>query len=221
MAARIAPLRGITGFLDDRLACGDSLLGLVSLDQLETLHVDPAEGRRLHHGTLDFTEGWRSRLAEAADLRRRITTASVVTIRDIEHKSRLLARAEKLSGTLQLVSNAVAATGVAAATLRGKKLDGSFLELSVKVSNAMEDGPEALVSYVKENLQDPRPVGTVERQPFHWPLAFPEVFADTPNPGFDAIIGNPPVQGWSGDLRHPRRRLSGVATMLGRKQSKG
>ena len=161
MAARIAPLRGITGFLDDRLACGDSLLGLVSLDQLETLHVDPAEGRRLHHGTLDFTEGWRSRLAEAADLRRRITTASVVTIRDIEHKSRLLARAEKLSGTLQLVSNAVAATGVAAATLRGKKLDGSFLELSVKVSNAMEDGPEALVSYVKENLQDPRPVGTV------------------------------------------------------------
>ena len=183
------------GFLNDRLACGDSLLGLVSLDQLETLHVDPAEGRRLHHGTLDFTEGWSSRLAEAADLRRRITTAPVVTIRDIEHKARLLAQAEKLSGTLQLVGNAIAATGVAAATLRGKKLDGAFLNLLVKISNAMEDGPEGLVSYVKENLQDPRPTGTVERQPFHWPLVFPEVFADTPNPGFDAIIGNPPFLG--------------------------
>ncbi len=183
------------GFLDDRLACGDSLLGLVSLDQLETLHVDPAEGRRLHHGTLDFTEAWRSRLAEAADLRRRITAAQVVTIRDIEHKSRLLAQAEKLSGTLRLVGHAVTATGVAAAKLHGKKLDGAFLELSVKVANAMDDGPAKLESYVDEHLQEERPHGTVGRQPFHWPLAFPEVFADAPAPGFDAIIGNPPFLG--------------------------
>jgi hypothetical protein len=183
------------GFLDDRLVCGDSLLGLVSLDQLETLHVDPAEGRRLHHGTLDFAEGWRSTLAEAADLRRRITVAPVVTIRDIEHKSRLLGQAEKLSSTLQLVGNAVSATGVAAAKLRGKKLDSAFLDLSVRVNIAMEDGPDSLQPYVKEKLQDPRPVGTVERQPFHWPLAFPEVFADAPKPGFDAVIGNPPFRG--------------------------
>jgi hypothetical protein len=183
------------GFLDDRLACGDSLLGLVSLDQLETLHIDPAEGRRMHHGTLDFTEGWRSRLAEAADLRRRITTAPVVTIRDIEHKSRLLAQAEKLSGTLTLVGNAVTATGVAASKLGGKKLDAAFLELSVKVSNAMEDGPAKLESYVDEHLQQHRPPGTIARQPLNWPLAFPEVFADAPTPGFDAIIGNPPFLG--------------------------
>jgi hypothetical protein len=183
------------GFLDDRLVCGDSLLGLVSLDQLETLHVDPAEGRRLHHGTLDFTESWRATLAEAADLRRRITAAPVVTIRDIEHKSRLLAQAGKLSGTLQLVGNAVTATGVAAVKLRGKKLDTAFLDLSVAVGIAIEDGPAKLETFVKENLQDPRPSGTVEREPFHWPLAFPEVFADAPTPGFDAIIGNPPFRG--------------------------
>ena len=87
------------GFLDDRLVCGDSLLGLVNVDQLETLHVDPADGRRLHQGRLDFGETWRSRLAEAADLRRRITTATAVTIRDIEYKHRLLEQAEDLSGT--------------------------------------------------------------------------------------------------------------------------
>ena len=57
------------GFLDDRLKPGDSLLGLVSIYQLETLHVDAREGRRLHHGTLDFAEGWRAKLADAADLR--------------------------------------------------------------------------------------------------------------------------------------------------------
>ena len=83
------------GFLDDRLKPGDSLLGLVSVDQLEALHVDAKEGRRLHHGTLDFAEGWRSKLAEAADLRRRITATQGVTIRDIEHKARLNAQAEK------------------------------------------------------------------------------------------------------------------------------
>ena len=83
------------GFLDDRLEAGDSLLGLVSIEQLETLHVDAKEGRRLHHGTLDFAEGWRAKLAEAADLRRRITATQGVTIRDIEHKARLNAQAEK------------------------------------------------------------------------------------------------------------------------------
>ena len=88
------------GFLDDRLAAGDSLLGLVSLEQLESLHVDAKEGRRLHHGTLDFASEWRDKLAQAADLRRKITATGGVTIRDIEHKARLIAQAEKLSGEI-------------------------------------------------------------------------------------------------------------------------
>jgi hypothetical protein len=182
------------GFLDDRLKCGDSLLGLVSVDQLEALHVAAKEGRRLHHGTLDFAEGWRSKLAEAADLRRRITARQGVTIRDIEHKARLNAQAESLSGEITTVANAITATGVAAAKLKGKKLDETFLSLYVTVSN---DDTEKLAALVKKNLQDPRPAGTVEREPFHWPLAFPEIFADTTTPGFDAIIGNPPFRGGS------------------------
>ena len=31
-------------------------------------------------------------------------------------------------------------------------------------------------------------------EPFHWGIEFPEVF-DRENPGFDAIIGNPPFAG--------------------------
>jgi hypothetical protein len=180
------------GFLDDRLAAGDTLLGLVSVEQLEALHVDAVAGRKLHNGTLDFAEGWRSRLAEASDLRRRITASGGATIRDIEHKARLFAQAERLSGTLQTVANAITATGLAGAKLTGKKLDGAFLGLYFLVSN---NDPEKLAAYIKENLQGPRPGGTVEREPFHWPLAFPEIFADTTNPGFDAIIGNPPFLG--------------------------
>ena len=178
------------GFLDDRLASGDSLLGLVSLEQLETLHMDAKEGRRLHHGTLDFASEWRDKLAQAADLRRKITATGGVTIRDIEHKARLLAQAEKLSGDIATVADAITATGLANAKLKGKTLDQAFLKLYVSVSNEKDLAP-----YVEENLQDPRPVGTVEREPFHWPLVFPEIFADTLTPGFDAIIGNPPFRG--------------------------
>ena len=34
----------------------------------------------------------------------------------------------------------------------------------------------------------------VPLRPFHWPLEFPEVFARS-NPGFDAVVGNPPFGG--------------------------
>jgi hypothetical protein len=37
-------------FVDDKLACGDSLLGITSLDQLEWMHLDPRRGRALHEG---------------------------------------------------------------------------------------------------------------------------------------------------------------------------
>jgi hypothetical protein len=181
------------GFLDDRLACGDSLLGLVSIDQLETLHVDPAEGRRVHHGTLDIAEGWLNRLQQAADKRRSITAQPVVTIRDVEYKARLLAEAEELTRPITPAANAVTATGLVAAKLRGKRCDAEFINLAFRVDTG--DDPEGLDAYAEKNLQEDRPVGTVERQPFHWPLAFPEIFVDTSTPGFDAIIGNPPFRG--------------------------
>ena len=36
--------------------------------------------------------------------------------------------------------------------------------------------------------------GSPAAVPFHWPLEFPEVF-DRDNPGFDAVVGNPPFAG--------------------------
>jgi len=183
------------GFLDDRLVPGDSLLGLTSIEQLEELHVDPAAGRRLHSGTLDFTDGWRARLQQAADLRRRITAAPVVTIRDVEHKARLLSEANDLSGTFTTAANAITATGLEAAKLHGKKADAAFLAMSVKISNAVTGSWGEVRSWADEILQAGRPGETVERLPLHWPLTFPEVFADATHPGFDAIIGNPPFLG--------------------------
>jgi hypothetical protein len=189
------------GFLDDRLVHGDSLLGLTDPQQLEELHLIPADGRRLHDGTLDFADGWRSRLQQAADLRRRITAHPVTEIRDIEHKARLLAEAVELSGTLTAAADAVTATGLAAAKLQGKKCDGAFLALSIRVANSLDD-PAGLEKWAQPTLQAGKPPGIVDREPLHWPLAFPEVFADAAQPGFDAILGNPPFLAGS--------RISGI-----------
>jgi hypothetical protein len=183
------------GFLDDRLVCGDSLLGLASMNQLEYLHPDPSAGRRINGGTLEFAQAWRPRLQAAADLRRRITAAPVVTVRDVEHKKRLLAEATQLSGTLTAVADAVTAEGLAAARLRGRRCDIEFTRLAHRVGLAVDTGAEDLAEWAATTLQAGRPAGTVERRPLHWPLVFPEIFADTDRPGFDAVIGNPPFLG--------------------------
>jgi hypothetical protein len=183
------------GFLDDRLVAGDSLLGLVCMEQLEYLHPDPVAGRRINGGTLDFATAWRPRLQEAADLRRRITAGSVVTIRDVEHKARLLAEATELSGMLTVVADAVTADGLAAAKLSGRACDVEFTRLAHQVGLAIVRDSAGLAEWANTALQADRPSGTAEREPLHWPLAFPEVFADTDKPGFEAIIGNPPFLG--------------------------
>jgi hypothetical protein len=183
------------GFLDDRLVCGDSLLGLASMDQLEYLHPDPAAGRKINAGTLDFAQSWKPRLQAAADLRRQITAAPIVTIRDVEHKTRLLAQASALSGTLTVVADAVTAMGLAAVKLKGKASDVEFTQFGHAVGVAIDGDLSELAEAAKTTIQAGRPTGTAERQPLHWPLAFPEIFADTDRPGFDAIIGNPPFLG--------------------------
>ena len=59
-------------FLDDKLAVGDSLLGITSIEQLEWMHLNPAEGRKLHEGVvlLDFMSGVRRVLADVSEQRR-------------------------------------------------------------------------------------------------------------------------------------------------------
>ena len=58
-------------FLDDKLAVGDSLLGITSIEQLEWMHLNPAEGRKLHEDAvlLDFMAGVRRVLADVSEQR--------------------------------------------------------------------------------------------------------------------------------------------------------
>lgn len=178
------------GFLDDRLVAGDSLLGLASLAQLTTLHAHPDGGP----AELGYADGWEEQLAQAADLRRRITAQPVTTGRDVAFKNTLLAEARTFTAQLGKVADAVTGVGLLAAKLPAKKSDSKFAALSIAVGNAGPDYATGLAEHII-SVQAGRPSGVVPRTPLHWPLAFPEVFADSGDRGFDAIIGNPPFLG--------------------------
>lgn len=183
------------GFLDDRLVCGDSLLGVSSMDQLEALHLDPIAGRRLHENTLDYGKGWAEMLARAADARRRITATPVVTVRDIEHKARLLADAEAAAAPLQIVADALTAAGLRAATQSPRQRDGVFRHLYAAMLKYDTSGNPEVFRPFTDAINAGLPAGKEPRRPLHWPLVFPEIFADARLTGFDALIGNPAFWG--------------------------
>ena len=86
------PRRPFT-FLDDRLAVGDSLLGITSIEQLEWMHLDPRAGRKLHEGVvlLDFMAGVRTLLAEVADERLGLVSISGDDMESLTKKRQILA----------------------------------------------------------------------------------------------------------------------------------
>ncbi len=182
------------GFLDDRLVAGDSLLGAVDVAQLETLHIDPTAGRALQRGELSYANEWLSRLNRAADLRRQITASPATTVRDIDHKTRLLAEAERETDHVSAVADRLTGVGLRVAGERARSVDTAFVALQIEVGlDAVPAGH--LRSAASTDLQRGLPAGKDERKPLHWPVAFPEVLVDPPDRGFDAIIGNPPFLG--------------------------
>jgi hypothetical protein len=187
------PRRPFT-FLDDRLVCGDSLLGITSAEQLEWMHLDPREGRKLHEGTLlDFTAGVRALLAEVAVDRLGLVDIADSDIQALEKKRQILADVH--ASTEQLACYADLIVGAA---LAGVRQGGLWMAAAETAGRAATRGAiEDAVTQAREWLATDQPGGAFDRQPLHWPLVFPEVFDPTRSggSGFDAIIGNPPFLG--------------------------
>jgi hypothetical protein len=189
------PRRPFT-FLDDRLVCGDSLLGITSAEQLEWMHLDPRGGRELHEGALlDFTAGVRRLLAETATDRLGLVDIADSDIQALNKKRQILAsvyiRTEELERYADLIAGAALAGGAR----------GDLWMAAAKTASraAIQGATEDAVTQAREWLATDLPPGGFGRAPLHWPLAFPEVFGSSNphGPGFDAIIGNPPFLGGS------------------------
>lgn len=173
-------------FLDDKLAVGDSLLGITSIEQLEWMHLNPAEGRKLHEGTLlDFMSGVRGVLADVSE-QRRLLVDIPDDIDGIAKKREILAEVRSKTADLSRYADLLA--GAALKTRRW--LGAAKLAHDAAVNGAVAEAEEK----AKEWLATDQPDGAFDRKPLHWPLVFPEVF-DPARPGFDAIIGNPPFLG--------------------------
>jgi hypothetical protein len=174
-------------FLDDKLAVGDSLLGITSIEQLEWMHLNPAEGRKLHEGVvlLDFMSGVRRVLADVSE-QRRLLIDIPDDIDGIAKKREILTEVRARTKDLSLYADLLA--GAALVTRR-------WLGAAKLAHDAAVDGAVAEAEHkAKQWLATDQPDGAFDRHPLHWPLVFPEVF-DPARPGFDAIIGNPPFLG--------------------------
>ncbi|MFJ2905495.1 Eco57I restriction-modification methylase domain-containing protein [Streptomyces sp. NPDC087212] len=190
-------------FLDDRLVAGDSLLGIANLEQIESVHLDPAAGRKLHRGA--FEEGWteraRARVHGAADNRQAIAGIHSDTIADLDEKRRLLAATNEHLQRLRLIGDLTTGAGLASAGggdslqsatyIQAAELAGMVASESVRDSDpVIHDARRRALDWLSKDL----PADGFVRLPVHWPLVFPEVF-EAEQGGFDAIIGNPPFLG--------------------------
>ena len=173
-------------FLDHALRVGDSLVGLTRAQ------VERLDWRNEAQGTL-FSGIVRERLASAAAARASIRSAG--DDETLSEQESRLAEVEQHLGELRLAGNAVVAAYYSA--IKDKARRAVLAQLHEATANAGRMWPA--LAAMAASLRD----GSHPLQPFHWELEFPEVFgADLAsdkeriaNPGFDAIVGNPPFAG--------------------------
>ena len=191
-------------FLDHAIQVGDSLLGITDMEQLRWLHLDPAERR----GARGFESiAIDRRLKEAVGLARRLQELSVVTLRDATDKQRLHDELRAKLADLSVVADAIVGAALSTAGKRGIDLAQRLDTQQERIRTALDDERPAIereaaisvldgvgVRWLRTDLPDDVPAPW-DRQCFHWPLHFPEVFLEEGRNGFDAIVGNPPFLG--------------------------
>ena len=204
-------------FLDHAIKSGDSLLGIWNWDQLRYLHMDPAAGRNRDRafdwmvGERDALELLQDRLDEAALLRMELQSCTTDSIADLDRKADQNARSERLLQSLGAAADTV--VGAALASSQDRKPPDALnqiIEADLPVLQDLLKTLDTTDEHTALKVAQQRAVKRLDaggsedapsRRPLHWPIAFPEVFADEGR--FDAMIGNPPFIGG--------QRLSGAA----------
>ncbi|MGX1507460.1 UNVERIFIED_CONTAM: hypothetical protein RKD43_006085 [Streptomyces graminofaciens] len=190
-------------FLDDRLVAGDSLLGVHSTEQLQSVHMKPG-------GQTDvLAEQARELVDQLTRERLAITAIKGVDLQALKDKRARLAEVNRHSERLRLVGDLIAGAALATcasgrvewyAENGGERVKDLFPQAAWIVQRIVADGVKDDSEVVREArataeewLAAELPAGALERRPVHWPLVFPEVFSL--RGGFDAVVGNPPFLG--------------------------
>ncbi|TCA58082.1 hypothetical protein E0H71_00325 [Rhizobium leguminosarum bv. viciae] len=166
-------------FLDHALKCGDSLVGLDDR-QIAAMHWDTSKP-----GLPLFRKFIADRIVELARKRAEIQAAPDDTMRVIlEAKHRDV---ETSAVDVRVLGDAVISAFFTED--KPKEREKRRVEIESWVSGIGEAKWEALRAVAQSLRAGKHPI-----HPFHWQIEFPEVFRRD-NPGFDAIVGNPPFAG--------------------------
>lgn len=178
------------GFLDHNLRSGDSLLGVHDLGQLIELDMNPkgSKQRRL------FGNSIRSSVDQAIALRARLREIPIRDIHDVEAMAALDTESRAALKLPERIADALVGVVFAEDKVgtRRTRLE-NLAALADKAAGGDQEALENLLREARRDLTKDSPNG-LPRPPFHWPLEFPEVF-ERENPGFNAIVGNPPFLG--------------------------
>jgi len=169
------------GFLDHKLKCGDSLVGLTK-KQILGLSWKRDKPRQLDWLVQKLEEG----LKEAFGWRNAIQDFDEF---DYDEKKQVFEEFENQIADARLVGDLVVAAFFGADKDKGREeLRGQYRS-KVEAWLANEANRLELEKVVRELRCEEKPVA-----PLHWEIEFPEVF-ERDNPGFDAFVGNPPFLG--------------------------
>lgn len=165
-------------FLDHAFKCGDSLLGITSLEQLENFSLRPGGVKQQAFTTLELSQ----HIDEAKKKREALEAMPSDTPEQVAAKAALYAEAEDAVAKLNAAADVLVA-------LELKELKGRAYEAEREASADQmlvhwAKGLTELEVYAQQRLGS--------RRCFHWALAFPEV---TGKGGFDGFVGNPPFLG--------------------------
>ena len=164
-------------FVDHALRAGDSLLGL-SKRQIARFHWLP-DAEPIQQGF--EAEVVRDRVRRVADLRQQIQTApdnSDYLLSGLEREARDEAAAVTLFGDLVLTAFF---DGPRPAARKAKHRELARAVLKGRAADFR--------GQIDQRRREDPPFA-----PLHWEIEFPEVF-ERDNPGFDAVVGNPPFAG--------------------------
>lgn len=172
-------------FVDHALKCGDSLVGLTRAE------IGSFGANAAYEPTFfeDHKQLIKQSATKALAFRRAIQTSDTRTDADTDQKQALLKDVDQTLEPVRLTAKVAIASFFAGRNAKQRQQNReAFGGKLIGYEKGLVDAAEiqALVGKLT--------TGTKTIMPFNWELEFPEVF-DRENPGFDAIVGNPPFLG--------------------------
>jgi hypothetical protein len=177
-------------FLDHALKCGDSLVGLTRAE-IGSFGKDPLDD-------LPLLKLIKEKVDRAKSYRTEIQALDTRTDQDAEDKLARLKQADQELEDARLTGDVAVAAFFDSAG-KSKKERGEIQESysylvrewrQSYIQNYERKNPELKLKTISDRIR----IAKKSITPFNWEIEFPEVF-DRANPGFDAIVGNPPFAG--------------------------